>query len=118
MRVFCDFADIEAVHAGGSLVLAPSNQARNGAEAAYAPRLNDGPGVLAWRRNMQTPNGRRWYAARSQAECVFAQWRGRGLVQVLVRGASKVRCVALLHALAHNMVCAFRLRGQAGLAPA
>jgi len=24
--------------------------------------------------------------------------------------------VVLLHALAHNMVCAFRLRGQAGLA--
>ena len=113
---YCDLADIEAAHAGGTLVLAPSNQARNGAEAAYAPRPSDGPGVLAWRRNMQTPNGSRWYAARSQAECVFAQWRGRGLVQVLVRGVSKVRCVVLLHALAHNMVCAFRLRGQAGLA--
>jgi hypothetical protein len=58
------------------------------------------------------------YQARSHAECVFAQWRGRGLQQLLVRGASKVRCVALLHALAHNMVCGFRLRGRAGLAPA
>ena len=113
---FCDLTDIEAAHAAGTLVLAPSNQAKNGAEAAYAPRPNDGPGVLAWRRNMQTPNGKRWYEARSHAECVFAQWRERGLVQVLVRGASKVRCVVLLHALAHNMVCAFRLRGQAGLA--
>jgi transposase len=115
---FCDLDDIEAAHAGGTLVLAPSNQARNGAEAAYAPRPKDGPGVSAWRRNMREPNGKRWYGARSHAECVFAQWRERGLVQLLVRGASKVRCVVLLHALAHNMVCGFRLRGQAGLAPA
>ena len=97
---------------------APSNQARQQGDAAYAPRPKDGPSVLAWRRNMREPNGKRWYEARSHAECVFAQWRGRGLVQLLVRGASKVRCVALLHALAHNMVCGFRLRGRAGLAPA
>jgi len=115
---FCDLEEIEAAHAGGTLVLAPSNQARQQGDAAYAPRPNDGPGVLAWRRNMREPNGKRWYEARSHAECVFAQWRGRGLVQLLVRGASKVRCVALLHALAHNMVCGFRLRGRAGLAPA
>jgi hypothetical protein len=49
---------------------------------------------------------------------VFAQWRDRGLEQLVVRGASKVRCVVLLHALAHNMVCSFRLRNQTGLAPA
>lgn len=115
---FCDLSDIEAAYAEGTLVLAPSNQARHQGDAAYAPRPNDGPGVLAWRRNMREPNGKRWYRARSHAECVFAQWRGRGLLQMGVRGAAKVRCVALLHALAHNMVCGFRLRGRAGLAPA
>jgi transposase len=115
---FCDLDDIEAAHAGGTLVLAPSNQAKSEGDAAYAARPNDGPGVAAWRRNMTTPNGRRWYEARSHAECVFAQWRERGLVQLRVRGASKVRCVALLSALAHNMACTFRLRGQADLAPA
>lgn len=114
---FCDLEDIEAAHAGGTLVLAPSNQARNGADAAYAPRPKDGPGVAAWRRNMQSPNGKRWYEARSHAECVFAQWRDRGLGQLLVREASKVRCVVLLHALGHNMICGVRLRGQPSLAP-
>jgi transposase len=115
---FYHLDDIEAAYAGGTLVLAPSNQAKHQGDAAYAPRPKDGPGVAAWRRNMREPNGKRWYQARSHAECVFAQWRGRGLQQLLVRGASKVRCVALLHALAHNMVCGFRLRGRAGLAPA
>ena len=113
---FCDLGDIEAAYAGGTLVLAPSNQVRTEGDAAYAPRPKDGAGVLAWRCNMREPNGKRWYEARSHAECVFAQWRERGLVQLLVRGASKVRCVVLLHALAHNMVCGFRLRGHAGLA--
>jgi transposase len=118
---FCDLADIEAAHAAGTLVLAPSNQAGNegnGADAVYAPRPKDGAGVLAWRRVMRESNGKRWYEARSHAECVFAQWRERGLVRLLVRGASKVRCVVLLHAMAHNMVCGFRLRRHAGLAPA
>src|ERR1700728_1398777 len=45
---FCDLDDIETDHAGGTLVLAPSNQAGNRAEAAYAPRPKDGPGVAAW----------------------------------------------------------------------
>jgi transposase len=115
---FCDLADIEAAYAADTLVLAPSNQAKTGADTAYAPRPKDGPGVLAWRRNMREPNGKRWYEARSHVECVFAQWRDRGLEQLVVRGASKVRCVVLLHALAHNMVCSFRLRNQTGLAPA
>jgi transposase len=115
---FCELDDIEAAHGRGTIVLTPSgSESRKGAKA-YAPQCKDGPGVAAWRVNMQTPNCRRWYSVRSQAECVFAQWRARDLVQVLVRGAEKVRCVALLHALAHNMAATFRLRRQAGLAPA
>ncbi len=48
----------------------------------------------------------------------FTQWRGQELQQLLVRDASKKSsCVALLHALAHNMVCGFRLRGRAGWRP-
>jgi hypothetical protein len=44
----------------------------------------------------------------------FAQWRERGLVQLLGRGASKVGCVVLFYALAHNMVCGFRLPARVG----
>jgi IS5 family transposase len=38
------------------------------------------------------------------AECVNAQARERGLTRLRVRGAAKVRCVLLLHALAHNLM--------------
>jgi len=40
----------------------------------------------------------------SMAECVNAQARNRGLTRLLVRGKAKVRCVVLLHALAHNLM--------------
>jgi hypothetical protein len=43
------------------------------------------------------------------AECVNAQVRVRGLTRLRVRGAAKVRCVLLLHALAHNLMCALAL---------
>ncbi|MEJ0049381.1 MAG: transposase [Rhodospirillales bacterium] len=115
---FCDLDDIEAAHAAGTQVIAPSNQARSQGDAAYAPRPKDGPGVAAWRSRMLTPDSRETYRARSHAECVFAQWRGRGLQQLLVRGYAKVRCVALLQALAHTMLCGFRLRQQVALVSA
>ncbi len=47
--------------------------------------------------------------AKATAECVNAQARNRGLTQFLVRGIDKVKAVATWHALAHNMVCAWRL---------
>jgi len=38
------------------------------------------------------------------AECVNAQARERGLTRLRVRGTAKVRCILLLHALAHNLM--------------
>ena len=38
------------------------------------------------------------------AECVNAQARNRGLQRLPVRGLGKVRCVAKLYALAHNLM--------------
>jgi len=115
---FCDLDDIEAAHAAGTRVVVPSNQAKTQGDAAYAPRPKDRAGVAAWRARMLDPQSQQTYRSRSHAECVFAHWRGRGWQQVLVRGRGKVRCVALLQALAHNMVCSFRLHRQAGLAAA
>ena len=43
------------------------------------------------------------------AECVNAQARNRGLQRMPVRGQTKVRCVALLYALAHNLMRAVAL---------
>jgi len=46
------------------------------------------------------------------AECVNAQARNRGLIRLPVRGRAKVRCVALLFALAHNLLRTVALAPQ------
>jgi len=46
------------------------------------------------------------------AECVNAQARNRGLIRLPVRGRVKVRCVALLYALAHNLMRTVALAPQ------
>jgi len=102
---FRQFADIEWATAA----VIP---ARDGKDP-YAPRPGDGPGVAVWRELMSGALGQRMYRVRSQLECLFAQMRQRDLRQVLVRGSRKVRCVMLLHALAHNLLCGARLRAQA-----
>jgi IS5 family transposase len=48
----------------------------------------------------------------STAECVNALARNRGLYQFLARGLKKVKAVALMFALAHNLVRAAALRSQ------
>ena len=45
-------------------------------------------------------------------ECVNAQARNRGLQRMPVRGLQKVRCVALLFALAHNLMRTLALAPQ------
>ena len=49
---------------------------------------------------------------RGRIERVNAQSKNRGLGSILVRSLKKVQAVALLHALAHNLATAFRLRAQ------
>ena len=109
---FCQHADIEWAAAQGTLALIPASHVRDG-QKAYAPQRGDGPGLAAWRRIMPTPAAQLVYAARGRIECLMAQMRQRGLRQFLVRGSAKVRCVVLWHALAHNLLCAARLRVQA-----
>jgi transposase len=106
---FRQFADIEWANDTAAVIPA---QGRDGKDP-YAPRPGDGPGVTVWRELMSGALGQRMYRVRSQLECLFAQMRQRDLRQVLVRGSRKVRCVMLLHALAHNLLCAARLRAQA-----
>lgn len=108
---YCQHADIEWAAAQGTLALIPASHVRDGRQA-YAPQRSDSPGLAAWRRTMPTPAAQLMYAARSRIECLMAQMRQRGLRQFLVRGTAKVRCVMLWHALAHNLLCAARLRAQ------
>lgn len=65
----------------------------------------DSPAVGDWRERMATEEAKEGYKDRAAtAECVNAQARNRGLVLLPVRGLKKVKAVALLFALAHNLM--------------
>lgn len=65
----------------------------------------DGEAVGAWRERMGAAEARALYKERAAvAECVNAQARNRNLVLLPVRGLKKVRAVATLYALAHNLM--------------
>ena len=58
-----------------------------------------------WRKRMDTDEAKAIYKQRAAtAECVNAQARNRGLIRLPVRGLNKVKGVALLFALAHNVM--------------
>lgn len=115
---FIKAADINWAHqqANGrvEVYLAPTHS-KHGTDP-YTPRPRDKPGVLAWRARMATPEGQARYRERGPCECVhgrFAQW---GLTRLTVRGTAKVRCIALLFALANNILQGERLHRQAASA--
>jgi transposase len=85
----------------------------------YAPKPGDSQAVKQWRERMKQPQAQEIYRDRAAtAECVNAHARNRGLRQMPVRGLAKVRCVALLYALAHNLMRTVALVPQLiGLAP-
>lgn len=96
-------ADLEAV-AGRTTVYAPVPKPRDPGIDPHRPKATDSPAIAEWRKRMKTARAKRIYKERAAtAECVNAQARNRGLVRVLVRGIGKVRAVALIYALAHNL---------------
>lgn len=86
----------------------PRAKKDEGDEAApdkHQPKPDDSPAVAKWRQRMGTDEAKDLYKLRAAtAECVNAQARNRGLQRMPVRGRAKVRCVALLFALAHNLM--------------
>lgn len=80
----------------------------------HAPKTGDTPVVAAWRKRMGTEAAQQLYKWRAQtAEWVNALCRNRGLYRMPVRGQSKCRIVALLYAIAHNVMQAVNLRARA-----
>jgi transposase len=70
----------------------------------YQAKKQDKPGMAELRPRMGTPEAKVLYRKRaSTAEWVNAGMRNRGLQGFLVRGLEKVRGVALLQALTHNL---------------
>ena len=110
---FAQHEQIEAVSAAamGCTVYAPVPKPKDPRVDRHAAKPGDSAAVAAWRRRMGTDEAKAIYKERAAtAECVNAQARGRGLIRLLVRGAAKVKAIALWHALAHNLLRAARLR--------
>jgi transposase len=110
---FAKKSDIEQVSAAGVTVYAPVQKPRKAEQDPYARRAGDSEVIAAWRERMGSEQGKAIYKERaSTAECVNAAARNRGLYQFLVRGLEKIKAVALMFALAHNLVRAVTLRAQ------
>lgn len=107
---YAKFDDIEALENAGVEVYAPVPAPRDKNRDRYAPQPDDAPAIAAWRERMGSQAAKDIYKERAAtAECTNAQARNRGLRQFLVHGVCKVKSIALLHGLTHNMVCGWRL---------
>jgi hypothetical protein len=83
------------------------------AQDKHEPKPDDSAAVASWRQRMASDEAKALYKQRAAtAECVNAQARNRGLQRMPVRGLKKVRCVALLFALAHNLMRTLALAPQ------
>jgi transposase len=101
---FAKHEAITQVAAQGVTVYAPVPQARGGGDPHVA-HPGDSPAVVAWRARMATAEAKALYKERAAtAECVNAQARNRGFIRLSVRGLAKVKGVAVLFALAHNLM--------------
>ena len=110
---FAQHDQIEAVSAPetGCTVYAPVPKPRSPTVDRYAAKPGDSPAIAAWRERMGTDQAKTIYKERAAtAECVNAQARNQGLIRLWVRGLVKAKAVALWHVLAHNLMCAIRLR--------
>jgi transposase len=91
-------------------VYAPVPKPKDPDTDPHARKEGDSEAVAEWRERMGTEEAKAIYKERAAtAECVNALARERGLTRLRVRGSAKVRCVLLLHALAHNLMRTFAL---------
>ena len=96
--------EIEAV-SKQTTVYAPVPKPKDKEADPHAPKAGDSEAVADWRKRMATDEAKAIYKERAAtAECVNAQARNRGLIRLPVRGLNKVKGVALLFALAHNVM--------------
>jgi transposase len=113
---FASLDSIEQAAARQCEVYAPLKDESKQLEAGkdpYAPKPGDSPALADWRARMGTALGKLKYRFRAQtAEWVNALARNRGLQQMPVRGRDKCRIVAVLYAIAHNVMTVARLHRE------
>ena len=96
--------------ADDTTVYAPVPKAKDPKTDVHQPKAKDSPAVAQWRERMKSDEAKALYKDRAAtAECVNALARNRGLNRLLVRGLKRVKGVALLFALAHNVMRAATL---------
>jgi transposase len=103
----------------GCTVYAPVKEATQQLGAGkdpYARKKGDSEALAAWRQRMGTAAGKLIYRLRCQtAEWVNALCRNRGFWQMPLRSQSKCRTVAVLYAVAHNLIQGGKLRAEAAM---
>jgi transposase len=112
---FAGHDDIEEVQQGeqGCKVYAPVPAPKKEGVDRHEAKAKDSAAVAEWRVRMGTAEAKEIYKQRAAtAECVNAQARNRGLIQLLVRGLQKVKAIALWFATAHNVARSFALQPQ------
>jgi transposase len=117
------FASLDAIEQSaerGCTVYAPVKEEKKQVAAGkdpHAPKKGDSEAVAKWRARMGTPAAKVIYQLRCQtAEWVNAICRNHGLWQMPVRGRPKVRNIAVLHAVTHNLRHWVKLRAHAAAA--
>lgn len=103
---FAKHEDIDALAARGVTVFCPVPKSRKPGIDPYVPRPGDSAATAAWRERMTTDDAKQVYKQRAATiETVNADLRARrGMQQLPVRGATKVRALAMLYALTFNIV--------------
>ncbi len=86
----------------------PETLAKRAKERAKEPES-----VKAWRRRMDSAAGQEVYQSRKLIERINAHLKNHGFGFLLVRGLLKAKAVALWHALANNLMAAYRLKAEA-----
>jgi transposase len=112
-----DIAKLAEHPAGPVTVYAPLPAERDDVKpATLAKRARDRArepeSIKAWRARMASEAGQTVYRLRKRIERVNADRKNHGFGFLPVRGLFKAKAVALLHALAHNLITAHRLRNQ------
>jgi transposase len=107
---FAKFDDVDTLAGNGVEVFMPAPKPRDVNRDRHVPLPSDSPAVATWRRRMGEEAAKEIYKERAATvELANAQVRNHGLRQFVVRGLEKVEAVALWFALAHNMMCGWRL---------
>lgn len=113
-----DVADLAVHPAGPVMVFAPLPSERDDVKpkthaVRAKKRAREPESVKDWRLRMETPDGQETYGLRKLIERINANLKNHGFGVLQVRGLIKAKAVALWHALANNLMAAYRLRARA-----